>query len=77
MRVYRHVSTLGPICGGEFPANNLYVSIPVMSILPIVWLTIQVPKFAAATPSNEEKVFMWPEQFSNYKPKAVPEDSSV
>lgn len=36
-----------------------------------------VPKFAAATPSNEEKMFMWPEHFSDYKPKAVPEGSSV
>jgi 2,3-diketo-5-methylthio-1-phosphopentane phosphatase len=36
-----------------------------------------VPKFAAATPSNEEKMFLWPEAFSNYQPKAVPQDGSV
>lgn len=33
-----------------------------------------VPKFAAATPSNEEKMFLWPQAFSDYKPKA---DGSV
>merc|ERR1712187_302892 len=36
-----------------------------------------VPKFVAATPSNEEKMFLWPEAFSNYKPKAFPQDGSV
>ncbi|GLA65196.1 hypothetical protein AtubIFM54640_006943 [Aspergillus tubingensis] len=28
-----------------------------------------VPKFVAATPSNEEKMFLWPESFSEYRPK--------
>jgi len=26
---------------------------------------------AAATPSNEEKMFLWPETFSDYKPQTV------
>ncbi|KAJ5082482.1 Pdp3-interacting factor 1 [Penicillium argentinense] len=29
---------------------------------------------AAATPSNEEKMFLWPETFSDYKPKTIQED---
>ncbi|KAE8148617.1 HAD-like domain-containing protein [Aspergillus avenaceus] len=33
-----------------------------------------VPKFVAATPSKEEKMFLWPENFSEYQPKPVPEN---
>ncbi|KAB8217533.1 HAD-like domain-containing protein [Aspergillus novoparasiticus] len=33
-----------------------------------------VPKFVAATPSKEEKMFLWPENFSQYQPKPVPEN---
>ncbi|CEN61257.1 Putative 2,3-diketo-5-methylthio-1-phosphopentane phosphatase [Aspergillus calidoustus] len=29
-----------------------------------------VPKFVAATPSKEEKMFLWPESFSDYQPRA-------
>ncbi|KAL3462362.1 HAD-like domain-containing protein [Aspergillus heterothallicus] len=29
-----------------------------------------VPKFVAATPSKEEKMFLWPESFSEYQPRA-------
>ncbi|KAI9742188.1 MAG: hypothetical protein M1818_004088 [Claussenomyces sp. TS43310] len=29
-----------------------------------------VPRFVAATPSKEEKMFLWPETFSDYKPNA-------
>ncbi|KAJ5091556.1 Pdp3-interacting factor 1 [Penicillium alfredii] len=29
---------------------------------------------AAATPSQEEKMFLWPETFSDYKPKTIQED---
>ncbi|KAF9882677.1 hypothetical protein FE257_005651 [Aspergillus nanangensis] len=37
-----------------------------------------VPKFVAATPTNEEKMFLWPEDFSEYhQPQAVPEDTAV
>jgi hypothetical protein len=34
---------------------------------------------AAATPSREEKMFLWPETFSDYKPKTIQEgdESSV
>ncbi|KAL2825245.1 2,3-diketo-5-methylthio-1-phosphopentane phosphatase [Aspergillus pseudoustus] len=28
-----------------------------------------VPKFVAATPSKEEKMFLWPESFSQYQPR--------
>lgn len=28
---------------------------------------------AAATPSNEEKMFLWPETFSDYKPQTIEE----
>ncbi|KAL2810285.1 2,3-diketo-5-methylthio-1-phosphopentane phosphatase [Aspergillus granulosus] len=28
-----------------------------------------VPKFVAATPSREEKMFLWPESFSEYQPR--------
>lgn len=30
-----------------------------------------VPLYLAATPSREEKMFLWPESFSEYKPKLV------
>ncbi|KAL3422976.1 2,3-diketo-5-methylthio-1-phosphopentane phosphatase [Phlyctema vagabunda] len=30
-----------------------------------------VPKLVAATPSKEEKMFLWPEAFSDYKPKSL------
>lgn len=30
-----------------------------------------VPKLVAATPSKEEKMFLWPNAFSDYKPKAM------
>ncbi|RDW71529.1 hypothetical protein BP6252_08092 [Coleophoma cylindrospora] len=30
-----------------------------------------VPKLVAATPSKEEKMFLWPEAFSDYKPKGM------
>ncbi|KAJ0413154.1 HAD-like domain-containing protein [Aspergillus carlsbadensis] len=29
-----------------------------------------VPKFVAATPSREERMFLWPESFSEYQPRA-------
>lgn len=32
---------------------------------------------AAATPSNEEKMFLWPETFSDYKPQTIKEDEIV
>lgn len=32
-----------------------------------------VPKFVVATPTREEKMFLWPNSFSEYKPKAIPE----
>jgi 2,3-diketo-5-methylthio-1-phosphopentane phosphatase len=32
-----------------------------------------VPRLVAATPSKEEKMFLWPNAFSEYKPKAIPE----
>lgn len=38
----------------------------------------QVPQLmAAATPSNEEKMFLWPETFSEYKPETIKEDEIV
>ncbi|KAG2418507.1 hypothetical protein HFD88_001608 [Aspergillus terreus] len=36
-----------------------------------------VPKFVAATPTNEEKMFLWPEDFSQHHPKTVPEDAAT
>jgi hypothetical protein len=30
-----------------------------------------VPKFVAASPSKEEKMFLWPSSFSEYKPKTL------
>jgi hypothetical protein len=35
--------------------------------------TSQVPQYIAATPSKEEKMFLWPNAFSEYKPKAIAE----
>jgi len=32
-----------------------------------------VPKFVAATPTQEEKMFLWPNSFSDYKPKTIDE----
>jgi 2,3-diketo-5-methylthio-1-phosphopentane phosphatase len=32
-----------------------------------------VPAYVAATPTKEEKMFLWPEAFSDYKPKTVDE----
>lgn len=32
-----------------------------------------VHRLVAATPSKEEKMFLWPSTFSEYKPKAIPE----
>ncbi|CAL5871733.1 uncharacterized protein PFLUO_LOCUS5986 [Penicillium psychrofluorescens] len=32
---------------------------------------------AAATPSKEEKMFLWPETFSDYKPKTIQEDEEL
>lgn len=34
---------------------------------------IQIPKYLAATPSKEEKMFLWPGAFSEYKPKTINE----
>lgn len=28
----------------------------------------QIPQFVAATPSREDKMFLWPESFSEYHP---------
>ncbi|KAH1354797.1 hypothetical protein KXW28_004200 [Aspergillus fumigatus] len=33
-----------------------------------------VPQFIAATPSKEEKMFLWPENFTEYRPRGIPED---
>jgi hypothetical protein len=32
-----------------------------------------VPRYDALTPSREEKMFLWPNEFSEYKPKAIAE----
>lgn len=32
-----------------------------------------IPRYLAATPSKEEKMFLWPETFSEYKPKVITE----
>ncbi|KKK26894.1 2,3-diketo-5-methylthio-1-phosphopentane phosphatase [Aspergillus rambellii] len=32
-----------------------------------------IPKFVAATPTQEEKMFIWPESFSEPQPKTMPE----
>ena len=32
-----------------------------------------VPMYVAATPSKEEKIFLWPNAFSDYKPKSIAE----
>lgn len=32
---------------------------------------IKVPRLVAATPSKEEKMFLWPEAFSEYKPSVA------
>lgn len=32
-----------------------------------------IPAYVAATPTKEEKMFLWPEAFSDYKPKTVDE----
>jgi hypothetical protein len=29
--------------------------------------------YVAATPSKEDKMFLWPNAFSDHKPKAIPE----
>ncbi|GIC86441.1 putative 2,3-diketo-5-methylthio-1-phosphopentane phosphatase [Aspergillus udagawae] len=33
-----------------------------------------VPQFIAATPSKEEKMFLWPENFTEYRPRDIPEN---
>ncbi|KAF7177584.1 hypothetical protein CNMCM7691_005913 [Aspergillus felis] len=33
-----------------------------------------VPQFIAATPSKEEKMFLWPENFTEYHPREIPEN---
>lgn len=32
-----------------------------------------IPRYIAATPSKEEKMFLWPNTFSEYKPKSIAE----
>jgi len=32
-----------------------------------------IPAYVAATPSKEEKIFLWPNAFSDYKPKSIAE----
>ena len=36
-----------------------------------------VPQFIANTPSKEEKMFLWPENFSELKSKPISEDVEV
>jgi hypothetical protein len=38
---------------------------------------MKVTKFIASTPSNEEKMFFWPNAFSDYNPKPIPESVVV
>ncbi|GFF94416.1 pdp3-interacting factor 1 [Aspergillus udagawae] len=33
-----------------------------------------VPQFIAATPSKEERMFLWPENFTEYRPRDIPEN---
>ncbi|KEY80523.1 2,3 diketo 5 methylthio 1 phosphopentane phosphatase [Aspergillus fumigatus] len=52
------------------------------SVRPKPWNTLvtsanylhQVPQFIAATPSKEEKMFLWPENFTEYRLRGIPED---
>lgn len=64
--MWRRVSSKQSVRLG--PLSNTFCLLPYTNCLD------QVPQFIVATPSKEEKMFLWPENFTEYHPKPIAEN---